>query len=52
MTYVSLNHFAELASVKVFHTEQPVRHIEVYSGLASLKAITINEYIMVAFPHP
>jgi DNA-binding transcriptional ArsR family regulator len=35
---------------KYTYTEQPVRHIEVYSGLASLKTITINEYLMVAFP--
>jgi predicted transcriptional regulator len=29
------------------YTEDPVRHIEVYSGLMSLKAITINEYCIL-----
>ena len=35
---------------KLSYTEQPVHSIAVYSGITSLKAIPINEYLMVAFP--
>ena len=35
---------------KYSYTEEPVRRIQVYSGVASLKAITIDEYCMLAFP--
>ena len=56
LTFIVIGGFAaqiyQQKNFKYTYTEQPVRHIEVYSGLASLKAITINEYIMVAFPHP
>jgi predicted transcriptional regulator len=34
------------------YTEEPVRHIEVYSGLMGLKAITINEYCILPILPP
>ncbi len=35
---------------KYGYTEEPVLHVKVYSGLTSLKAITINEYTLLAVP--
>jgi predicted transcriptional regulator len=35
---------------KYSYTEEPVRRLQVYSGITSLKAITIDEYCMLAFP--
>ena len=54
LTFIVIGGFAaqmyQQKNFKYTYTEQPVHHIEVYSGLASLKAITINEYCMLAFP--
>ena len=35
---------------KYSYTDAPVRRLQVYSGITSLKAITIDEYCMLAFP--
>jgi predicted transcriptional regulator len=34
---------------KYSYSEEPVRRLQVYSGITSLKAITIDEYCMLAF---
>lgn len=56
LTFIIIGCFAaqmyQQQNFKYTYSEQPVHHIQVYSGLASLKAITINEYIMLAYPPP
>ena len=44
---------AQAYQQKIFtysYTEEPVRRLQVYSGITSLKAITIDEYCMLTFP--
>ena len=44
---------AQMYQQKIFkysYSEEPVRRLQVYLGITSLKAITIDEYCMLSFP--
>lgn len=44
---------AQIYQQKIFtysYSQQPIRRLQVYSGVTSLKAITIDEYCLLAFP--